>query len=143
MQKKGGKMKLTQEEFDLLLRVYLDDTIILKRKERRLTNDTIIGIAEKLLSNKLKSIREDLIFIDKIKNMDINNITYEDILSFIGKRWVLRKGKKGENKVVRVIKDVSEEIQGYVEDKYLDSLHKYKALLEKIVNQAEDIKGGK
>ena len=136
-------MKLTQEEFDLLLRVYLDDTIILKRKERRLTNDTIIGIAEKLLSNNLKSIREDLIFIDKIKNMDINNITYEDILSFIGKRWVLRKGKKGENKVVRVIKDVSEEIQGYVEDKYLDSLHKYKALLEKVVNQAKDIKGGK
>ena len=143
MQKKGGKMKLTQEEFDLLLRVYLDDTIILKRKERRLTNDTIIGIAEKLLSNKLKSIREDLIFIDKIKNMDINNITYEDILSFIGKRWVLRKGKKGEDKVVRVLKDVSEEIQAYVEDKYLDSLHKYKALLEKIVNQTEDIKGGK
>ena len=136
-------MKLTQEEFDLLLRVYLDDTIILKRKEKELTNDTIIGIAEKHLNNKLKSIREDLIFIDKIKNMDINNISYEDILSFVGKRWVLRKGKKGEDKVVRVLKDVSEEIQAYVEDKYLDSLHKYKALLEKIVNQAEDIKGGK
>ncbi len=42
-------MKLTQEEFDLLLRVYLDDTIILKRKEKELTNDTIIGIAEKHL----------------------------------------------------------------------------------------------
>ncbi len=136
-------MKLTQEEFDLLLRVYLDDTIILKRKEKELTNDTIIGIAEKHLNNKWKSIREDLIFIDKIKNMDINNISYEDILSFVGKRWVLRKGKKGEDKVVRVLKDVSEEIQGYAEDKYLDSLHKYKALLEKIVNQAEDIKGGK
>ena len=136
-------MKLTQEEFDLLLRVYLDDTIILKRKEKELTNDTIIEIAEKHLNNKLKSIREDLIFIDKIKNMDINNISYEDILSFVGKRWLFQKGKKGENKVVRVLKDVSEEIQGYVEDKYLDSLHKYKALLEKIVNQAEDIKGGK
>ena len=136
-------MKLTQEEFDLLLRVYLDDTIILKRKERKLTNEAIIEIAEKHLSNKLKSISGDLIFIDKIKNMDINNISYEDILSFVGKRWVLRKGKKGEDKVVRVLKDVSEEIQAYVEDKYLDSLHKYKALLEKIVNQAEDIKGGK
>ncbi len=136
-------MKLTQEEFDLLLRVYLDDTIILKRKERKLTNEAIIEIAEKHLSNKLKSISGDLIFIDKIKNMDINNISYEDILSFVGKRWVLRKGKKGEDKVVRVLKDVSEEIQAYVEDKYLDSLHKYKALLEKIVNQTEDIKGGK
>ena len=69
-------MKLTQEEFDLLLRVYLDDTIILKRKERKLTNEAIIEIAEKHLSNKLKSISGDLIFIDKIKNMDINNITY-------------------------------------------------------------------
>ena len=136
-------MKLTQEEFDLLLRVYLDDTIILKRKEKELTNEAIIEIAEKHLNNKLKNIREDLIFIDKIKNMDINNISYEDILSFVGKRWLFQKGKKGENKVVRVLKDVSEEIQGYAEDKYLDSLHKYKALLEKIVNQAEDIKGGK
>jgi len=136
-------MKLTQEEFDLLLRVYLDDTIILKRKEKELTNEAIIEIAEKHLNNKLKNIREDLIFIDKIKNMDINNISYEDILSFVGKRWLFQKGKKGENKVVRVLKDVSEEIQGYVEDKYLDSLYKYKALLEKIVKQAEDIKGGK
>ena len=133
-------MKLTQEEFDLLLRVYLDDTIILKRKERKLTNEAIIEIAEKHLSNKLKSISGDLIFIDKIKNMDINNISYEDILSFVGKRWVLRKGKKGEDKVVRVLKDVSEEIQGYAEDKYLDSLYKYKALLEKIANQTKEAK---
>ncbi len=133
-------MKLTQEEFDLLLRVYLDDTIILKRKERKLTNEANIEIAEKHLSNKLKSISGDLIFIDKIKNMDINNISYEDILSFVGKRWVLRKGKKGEDKVVRVLKDVSEEIQGYAEDKYLDSLYKYKALLEKIANQTKEAK---
>ena len=62
-------MKLTQEEFDLLLRVYLDDTIILKRKERKLTNEAIIEIAEKHLSNKLKSISGDLIFIDKIKKV--------------------------------------------------------------------------
>ena len=132
-------MKLTQEEFDLLLRVYLDDAIILKTKEKKLDNDAIIEIAEKHLNNKLKSIREDLIFIDKIKNMDINNISYEDILSFIGKRWLFQKGKKGENKVDIVLKDVAAEIQGYAEDKYLDSLYKYKALLEKIANQAEDM----
>ncbi len=133
-------MKLTQEEFDLLLRVYLDDTIILKSKEKKLTNDLLIEIAENHLSNKLKSIREDLIFIDKIKGMNIDDISYEDILSFIGKRWLFQKGKKGENKVDRVLKDVSEEIQGYAEDKYLDSLYKYKALLEKIANQTKEAK---
>jgi hypothetical protein len=86
----------------------------------------------------LKNIRKTLIFIDKIKAIDIDNVSDEDILSFIGNHWSLYRKKKID--VTDVLKDVSEEIQGYADDKYLHSLNKYKALLEKIANQTKEAK---
>ena len=136
-------MKLTNEEFHLLTQYWVSRRVFFRDETLNQPVDKLIEIAKEHINDKLEMAKKSLSFADKIKDMDINNISYEDILSFVGKRWVLRKGKKGEDKVVRVLKDVSEEIQGYAEDKYLDSLHKYKALLEKIVNQTEDIKGGK
>ncbi len=131
-------MKLTQEEFDLLLRIYLDNTMSLMRKEKEMSNDVLIRIEEKHLNDKLKNIRKTLIFIDKIKAIDIDNVSDEDILSFIGNHWSLYRKKKID--VTDVLKDVSEEIQGYADDKYLHSLNKYKALLEKIANQTKEAK---
>ena len=130
-------MKITQEEFDLLLRKWISHNVILEYKESKLDNDKLIKFVQGILQHGLKQIREALNFSEKIKDMDINNMSEEDIENFayhvLYSNAIYRNSKsvKSPMRISNLLKRVSRELIAFDDGFYIKNLKTLKSLLER------------
>ena len=135
-------MKLTNEEFRLLTQYWVSRRVFFRIETLNQPVDKLIEIAKEHINDKLEMAKKSLSFADKIKDMDINNMSEKDILSLLDSE----RGRFEEDNITtiaEVIQDTTERIKEYEENPRLLYFKSLRDLLEKIVNQAEDIKGGK
>ena len=135
-------MKLTNEEFRLLTQYWVSRRVFFRDETLNQPVDKLIEIAKEHINDKLEMAKKSLSFADKIKDMDINNMSEKDILSLLDSE----RGRFEEDNITtiaEVIQDTTERIKEYEENPRLLYFKSLRDLLEKIVNQAEDIKGGK
>ena len=135
-------MKLTNEEFHLLTQYWVSRRVFFRIETLNQPVDKLIEIAKEHINDKLEMAKKSLSFADKIKDMDINNMSEKDILSLLDSE----RGRFEEDNITtiaEVIQDTTERIKEYEENPRLLYFKSLRDLLEKIVNQAEDIKGGK
>ncbi len=135
-------MKLTNEEFHLLTQYWVSRRVFFRDETLNQPVDKLIEIAKEHINDKLEMAKKSLSFADKIKDMDINNMSEKDILSLLDSE----RGRFEEDNITtiaEVIQDTTERIKEYEENPRLLYFKSLRDLLEKIVNQAEDIKGGK
>jgi hypothetical protein len=130
-------MKITQEEFDLLLRKWISHNVILEYKESKLDNDKLIKIVQDALQHRLKQIKEALNFSEKIKGIDINHMSEEDIENLayhaLYSNAIVRNSKsfKSRMRISNLVKRVSEELIAFDDDFYVNNLKTLKSLLER------------
>ena len=124
-------MKLTQEEFHSLIQYWVSNRIFFRDETLNKPVDKLIEITKEKLNDTMESIKKSLSFADKIKDMDIDNISQKDILSFLDSQYgKLEKAKI--TTIAEVIQDTTERIKEYEEDKHLLYLKSLRDLLEKI-----------
>lgn len=130
-------MKITKEEFDLLLRKWISHNVILRHKESKLDNDKLIKIVQDALQHRLKQIKEALNFSEKIKGIDINHMSEEDIENLayhaLYSNAIVRNSKsfKSRMRISNLVKRVSEELIAFDDDFYVNNLKTLKSLLER------------
>ena len=124
-------MKLTKAEFHSLIQYWVSSRIFFRDKTLNEPVDKLIEITKEKLNESMGSIKKSLSFADKIKDMDIDNISQKDILSFLDSQYgKLEKAKI--TTIAEVIQDTTERIKEYEEDKHLLYLKSLRDLLEKI-----------
>ena len=124
-------MKLTKEEFHSLIQYWVSNRIFFRDETLNKPVDKLIEITKEKLNDTMESIKKSLSFADKIKDMDIDNISQKDILSFLDSQYgKLEKAKI--TTIAEVIQDTTERIKEYEEDKHLLYLKSLRDLLEKI-----------
>ena len=124
-------MKLTKEEFHSLIQYWVSNRIFFRDETLNKPVDKLIEITKEKLNDTMESIKKSLSFADKIKDMDIDNISQKDILSFLDSQY----GKLEKAKITTiadVIKDTNEDIKEYEENPRLLYLKSLRDLLEKI-----------
>ena len=124
-------MKLTNEEFHLLTQYWVSRRVFFRDETLNQPVDKLIEIAKEHINDKLEMAKKSLSFADKIKDMDIDNMSEKDILSLLDSQY----GKLEKAKITTiadVIKDTNEDIKEYEENPRLLYLKSLRDLLEKI-----------
>jgi NurA-like 5'-3' nuclease len=124
-------MKLTKAEFHSLIQYWVSSRIFFRDKTLNEPVDKLIEITKEKLNESMESIKKSLSFADKIKDMDIDNMSEKDILSLLDSQY----GKLEKAKITTiadVIKDTNEDIKEYEENPRLLYLKSLRDLLEKI-----------
>ncbi len=135
-------MKLTKEEFHSLIQYWVSNRIFFRDETLNKPVDKLIEITKEKLNESMESIKKSLSFADKIKDMDIDNISQKDILSLLDSERG-RFEKDNITTIAEVIQETTERIKEYEENPRLLYFKSLRDLLEKVVNQTKDIKGGK
>ena len=135
-------MKLTNEEFHLLTQYWVSRRVFFRDETLNQPVDKLIEIAKEHINDKLEMAKKSLSFADKIKDMDINNMSEKDILSLLDSERG-RFEKDNITTIAEVIQETTERIKEYEENPRLLYFKSLRDLLEKVVNQTKDIKGGK
>ncbi len=124
-------MKLTKAEFHSLIQYWVSSRIFFRDETLNKPVDKLIEITKEKLNESMESIKKSLSFADKIKDMDIDNMSEKDILSLLDSQY----GKLEKAKITTiadVIKDTNEDIKEYEENPRLLYLKSLRDLLEKI-----------
>ena len=124
-------MKLTKAEFHSLIQYWVSNRIFFRDETLNKPVDKLIEITKEKLNESMESIKKSLSFADKIKDMDIDNMSEKDILSLLDSQY----GKLEKAKITTiadVIKDTNEDIKEYEENPRLLYLKSLRDLLEKI-----------
>ena len=124
-------MKLTNEEFHLLTQYWVSRRVFFRDETLNQPVDKLIEIAKEHINDKLEMAKKSLSFADKIKDMDINNMSEKDILSLLDSE----RGRFEEDNITtiaEVIQDTTERIKEYEENPRLLYLKSLRDLLEKI-----------
>jgi DNA-directed RNA polymerase subunit F len=124
-------MKLTNEEFHLLTQYWVSRRVFFRDETLNQPVDKLIEIAKEHINDKLEMAKKSLSFADKIKDMDINNMSEKDILSLLDSE----RGRFEEDNITtiaEVIQDTTERIKEYEENPRLLYFKSLRDLLEKI-----------
>ena len=124
-------MKLTKAEFHSFIQYWVSSRICFRDETLNKPVDKLIEITKEKLNESMESIKKSLSFADKIKDMDIDNMSEKDILSLLDSQY----GKLEKAKITTiadVIKDTNEDIKEYEENPRLLYLKSLRDLLEKI-----------
>ena len=124
-------MKLTKAEFHSLIQYWVSSRIFFRDKTLNEPVDKLIEITKEKLNESMESIKKSLSFADKIKDIDIDNISQKDILSLLDSE----RGRFEEDNITtiaEVIQDTTERIKEYEENPRLLYFKSLRDLLEKI-----------
>ena len=124
-------MKLTNEEFHLLTQYWVSRRVFFRDETLNQPVDKLIEIAKEHINDKLEMAKKSSSFADKIKDMDINNMSEKDILSLLDSE----RGRFEEDNITtiaEVIQDTTERIKEYEENPRLLYFKSLRDLLEKI-----------